>query len=111
MNRYDAIGRLTADPESDETTQGTSVAKMRIAVPRRRGRGGEDRGAVFVDLVAYGPLADVCSSHLAKGRQVGVVARLEQDEWQTDGGEKRSRLYLVADELDFLDRPNGNQPS
>ena len=108
MNRYDAIGRLTADPHADETRQGTSVAKMRIAVPRRRGRDGDDRGAVFVELVAYGPLADIANSHLHKGRQIGVVSRLEQDEWQNDAGETRSKLYLVADEIEFLDKPKDN---
>ena len=106
MNRYDAIGRLTADPQANETRQGTSVAKMRIAVPRRRGRDGDDRGAVFVELVAYGPLADIANSHLRKGRQVGVVSRLEQDEWKTDDGQTRSKLYLVADEIEFLDKPS-----
>jgi single-strand DNA-binding protein len=105
MNRYDAIGRLAADPQAEETRQGTSVAKMRLAVPRRRGRDGEDRGAVFVEVIAYGPLADTCNSHLIKGRRIGVAARLEQDEWTTDDGQTRSKLYLVADDVEFLDKP------
>jgi single-strand DNA-binding protein len=106
MNRYDAIGRLTADPQADETRQGTSVAKMRLAVPRRRGREREDRGAVFVELVAYGGLADIANTHLRKGRQVAISSRLEQDEWTTDDGQPRSKLYLVAEEIEFLDKPS-----
>jgi hypothetical protein len=38
--------------------------------------------------------------------QIAVVSRLERDEWQTDDGQTRSKLYLVADEIEFLDKPS-----
>jgi single-strand DNA-binding protein len=62
-------------------------------------------GADFVDVVVFDRLAEVCSEHLAKGRQVAVNGRLRSSEWTTDAGERRSRLQVVADEVGFLDRP------
>ena len=78
-----------------------------MAIRRRRGRGGVDRGAVYVDAVAFGALAETVGGYLTKGRQVGVTGRLELDEWETDAGERRSRHKVVADEVEFL----GGRPS
>ncbi|MDQ3240512.1 MAG: single-stranded DNA-binding protein [Actinomycetota bacterium] len=102
MNSINLTGRLTRDPELRTTNSGTSVGDLRLAVPRRRGKDGEDRGAVFVDVVTFGGLAQVCGEHLEKGRQVAVSGRLELDEWETDAGERRSRHKVIADEVEFL---------
>jgi len=105
MNSINLTGRLTADPELRTTPSGASVGNMRIAVARRRGRDGEDRGAVFVDVTTFGRLAESVGQYLEKGRQVAVSGRLELDEWETDAGERRSRHKVVADEVEFLARP------
>jgi single-strand DNA-binding protein len=98
MNTVQLIGRLTADPEAKEPQPGRTVATMRVAVPRRD----REAGAVFVDVVAWGPLGEVCAKHLAKGREVAVVGRLELDEWTNGAGEHRSRHEVVAESVDFL---------
>ena len=102
MNSINLTGRLTRDPEMRTSHSGTAVTDFRLAVQRRRGREGEDRGAVFVDVVTFGGLAQVCAEHLEKGRQVAVSGRLELDEWETDAGERRSRHKVIADEVEFL---------
>ncbi len=107
MNSITLVGRLTADPELRTTHGGAAVTQMRIAVPRRRGKQGEDRGAVFVDVVSFGALAENCAQYLEQGRQVAVGGRLELDEWETDAGERRSRHKVIADEVEFL----GGRPS
>jgi single-strand DNA-binding protein len=98
MNTVQLIGRLTADPESKEAQPGRTLAKMRVAVPRRD----RDAGAVFVDVVAWGALAEACAQHLARGREVAVAGRLELDEWTGEDGQRRSRHEVVADSVDFL---------
>jgi len=105
MNSITLTGRLTADPELRTTHSATAVTDFRLAVQRRRGRNGEDRGAVYVDVVSFGGLAESCAQYLEKGRQVAVSGRLELDEWETDAGERRSRHKVVADEVEFLARP------
>ena len=105
MNSITLTGRLTADPEMRMTHSATAVTQSRLAVQRRRSREGEDRGAVYVDVVCFGGLAESCAQYLEKGRQVAVHGRLELDEWETHVGERRSRHKVVADEVEFLARP------
>jgi single-strand DNA-binding protein len=99
MNTVTLIGRLTADPQS-RAGENHESAYFRLAVDRR---GAE--GADFIDVVVFDRLAEVCASHLAKGRQVAVNGRLRSSEWTTPDGERRSRLQVVADEVSFLDAP------
>lgn len=108
MNSIILIGRLTRDPEPDQTTNGTAVCRMRLAVPRRP-KDGRDEGAVFVNVVAYGPLANAVAGYLTKGRQVAVDGRLEHREWTGDDGVYRARHEVVADHVEFLAHPNGDR--
>jgi len=98
MNTIQLIGRLTADPELRSLASGKSVANMRLAVPRR------DRKAapVYVDVVAWGKLAELCAEHLEKGRQVAISGRLEHSEWEAKDGARRSKQEVVAGEVEFL---------
>ncbi len=98
MDNIQIIGRLTRDAELRQTTSGKSVAAMRLAVPRRD----RDAAPVYVDVVAYEGLADICAKHLDKGRQVAVTGRLDYREWETDEGQRRSKHEVVADQVDFL---------
>ena len=103
MNSINLTGRLTQDPEGRSTQSGTAVCAMRLAVQRQKGREGEERGAVFVDVTAFAGLAEVCAKYLEKGRQVAVSGRLEHDEWQAGDGTKRQRHYVIAEAVEFLD--------
>jgi len=55
--------------------------------------------------VTWNNLASTVIRYLTKGRQVAVTGRLSHDEWTTSDGERRSRLYVTARSIDFLDRP------
>jgi single-strand DNA-binding protein len=98
MNTIQLIGRLTADPELRSLAEDRSVANMRLAVSRR------DREAapVYVDVVAFDRLAELCSKHLEKGRQVAVSGRLEYSEWEAKDASKRSKHEVIANDVEFL---------
>jgi single-strand DNA-binding protein len=100
MNSVTLIGRLTNDIVLRERGA-TKIASFRLAVPRRR-RGGEDQGAVFVDVTVFDKLAESCSTYLSKGKRVAVGGRLEYGEWKVDG-ETRSKHEVIAQEVQFLD--------
>jgi single-strand DNA-binding protein len=100
MNQISLIGRLTADPESFAGEK-TEMASFRLAVQRR----GDDAGAVFIDVKCFDGQARTVADHLAKGRKVAVTGRLEQDEWTTNEGDKRSKHQVIADQVEFLDAP------
>ncbi len=102
MNSVNLTGRLASEPRP--RGQGsTEICDLRLAVPRRRGNGGEDRGAVFIDVTTFGRLAANCAEHLAKGRRVGIRGRLELDEWQAKDGSPRRRHKVIAEQVEFLD--------
>jgi single-strand DNA-binding protein len=98
MNAVHLIGRLTGSPEERETQSGRRLTRMRLAVPRRD----KEAGAVFVDVVAWGPLGETCAKHLERGRQVAVMGRLETNEWLDSEGKRRHRNEVVADQVEFL---------
>ena len=104
MNSIQLIGRLTKDPVKDQTKGGTTVATMRLAVPRPP-RNGEQQGSVFVDVTVYGTTAEAVAGYVGKGRQVAVTGRLEFDQWKDADGNPHSRHSVVADQVDFLAQP------
>ena len=106
MNNINLIGRLTRDPELDETKGGTAVCRIRLAIPRRK-KDGKDQGAVFVNVVAYGGQATASADYLTKGRQVAISGRLEYREWTGQDGSPHSVHEVVADHVEFLAQANG----
>jgi single-strand DNA-binding protein len=101
MNSINLIGRLTANPELRSSESGP-VVRLRVAVQRRRGKDGQDRGADFVDVTAFGAQAETCAEYLTKGRRIGIVGRLHHSEWDSADG-RRQKLEVIADNVDFLD--------
>lgn len=101
MNRVTLIGNLTADPQL-ETRGDTKVCDLRIAVDNA---GGKDEAGYF-DVTTFDKQAEACAAHLSKGRQVAVDGRLAYSQWETEDGQKRSRVKVVGS-VQFL----GGKPS
>jgi len=106
MNRVFLMGNLTRDPELRKTPTGISVSDLGLAVSEKyRNKAGEMVESVcFADIVVWGRQAETCGQYLAKGAPVVVEGRLQLDQWQNDKGEKRSRLRVRADRVQFLNR-------
>jgi single-strand DNA-binding protein len=98
MNRYTATGHLTRDPELVLTSGGTEICQLRLAV-RRAGRDGKDG---YFDVKAFGAQARACADHLSSGREVGIEGRLRFEEFETRSGDYASRVYVIADSVEFL---------
>src|SRR5690606_29232069 len=98
MNTVALIGRLGSTPQLSYTQNGTAVATCSIAVLPSPNRDEVD----WIDLTFWGKTAEIASQHLTKGRQIGVTGRLLQERWETQEGEKRSRVVVVVDELTFV---------
>jgi single-strand DNA-binding protein len=100
------LGHLTRDPELRYTPTGAPVAQFGLGVNRRwtNGAGERQEAPVFVEVVAWGKQAETVGTYLTKGRPVVVEGRLQLDQWQTEAGERRSRLKVVAHRVTFLGR-------
>lgn len=99
-NNITLIGNLTRDPELRYTTGGRAVASFGLAVNRRYQSNGEwQEQTSFFNVVAWGDLGENCAASLTKGGRAIVTGRLEQRSWDTNDGEKRSVVEVVADEI------------
>src|SRR5690606_7645679 len=94
------IGNITRDPELRYTTGGRGVASFGLACNRRYQVNGEWQEQVsFFNVVAWGTLGENVAASLTEGTRVIVTGRLEQRSWETQDGEKRSVVEIVADEV------------
>lgn len=102
------IGRLTRDPELRHTQSGTPVCEIGLAVNRVYTKGDERKEEVtFVDVVLWQRKAEVAAQYLRKGSPVFIEGRLELDQWTDSDQQKRSRLRVVADFMQFLEKRSG----
>lgn len=104
LNKTFLIGNLTRDPDLRYIPSGAPVANFGLAVNRTYtdSNGEKQEDTCFVEIVAWNRLAEVCGEFLAKGRPVFIEGRLQMDTWEQEDGQKRSRLKVVAQNIQFL---------
>ena len=99
-NNVTLVGNLTRDPELRYTASGRGVATFGLAVNRRYQSNGEwQEQTSFFNVVCWGDLGENCAASLAKGSRAIVTGRLEQRSWETNDGEKRTVVEVVAAEV------------
>jgi single-strand DNA-binding protein len=104
------MGNLTRNPEIRYTPSGTAVADLGLAVNESfKNKAGETvERTCFVDVVVWGRQAETAAEYLHKGSPVFVEGRLQLDQWESQEGEKRSKLRVRADRVQFLGSPGRN---
>jgi single-strand DNA-binding protein len=105
FNKVILAGNLTRDPELRYTPKGTAIAKVGLAVNRVwTNEAGEKKEEVtFVDVDIFGRTAENVGQYMRKGRPMLVEGRLKLDQWDDkQTGQKRSRLGVVAETVQFL---------
>jgi single-strand DNA-binding protein len=110
FNKVILIGNLTRDPELRYTPKGMAIAKVGLAINRNwTSEGGEKKEEVtFVDVDIFGRTAENVAQYMKKGRPMMVEGRLRLDQWDDkQTGQKRSRLGVVAETVQFLGSPSG----
>ncbi len=94
------VGNLTRDPELRFTQGGRAVATLGMAVSRRYQVNNEwQEQTSFFNVVCWGTLGENAAASLAKGTRIMVTGRLEQRSYETQDGDKRSIVEVVADEI------------
>ena len=107
FNRVILAGNLTRDPETRFTPSGLAVTGFSLAVNHRYKSNNElKKETSFFDVVVFGKMGETCAEYLSKGRPVLVEGRLRQRSWESDGV-KRSKIEVVADNVQFLGSPRG----
>lgn len=114
LNKVMLMGNLTRDPELRYTPKGTAVGDLGLAVNRRvsDGSGNWTDETTFVDITVWGTNAENAQKYLSKGRGVFVEGRLQLDSWEDkQSGQKRSKLKIVAETIQFLPDGKGGSRS
>jgi len=105
MNNLNSVlieGNLVRDPELSYTPKGTAVCKFSVACHRAFKQDEQLQKEVsYFEVSTWTRLAEVCGEYLKKGRGVRVVGRLKQDRWADADGKPHSRLFIVAEHVEF----------
>jgi single-strand DNA-binding protein len=110
LNQVTLMGNLTRDPELRQTPNGQNVCSFSLALNRSyKDQAGQWQEATdFIDVVAWGPLAERVAQYLSKGRRCLVQGRLQSRSWEQDG-QKRSKVEVLASDVTFLDSRGGEE--
>lgn len=101
-NNVTLVGNVTRDPELRYTASGQAMAKFGLAVNRRwqnRQTQAWEEATSFFDVVAWREMAENVGESLQKGSRIVVTGRLEQRSWESQEGDKRSVVEVVAEEI------------
>ncbi len=111
LNRVQLIGRLGRDPDSHFTPTGKKVTQFTLAVNNQwNGEDGEPREYTeWVQVEAWGRLAETCQGYLRKGSLLYLEGRMKTNKYEVNG-EPRYFTKVIASSLEFLDgRPAGER--
>ncbi|HUT74780.1 MAG TPA: single-stranded DNA-binding protein [Armatimonadota bacterium] len=105
FNKAILVGRMCNDPELRYTPSGVAVANFRLAVDRPFTNKQGERETDFIDIVAWKQDAEFAANYLTKGRLVLIDGRIQVRTWETQDGQRRRSVEVVADRVRGLDRP------
>lgn len=110
FNKVILMGNLTRDPELRVTNTGLSICKLSLAVNRTyTSKDGESKDeTTYVDIDSFGKQAEILSKYMQKGRPLMVEGRLKLDQWESNEGQKRSKLGVILESFQFLGGRDSN---
>jgi single-strand DNA-binding protein len=113
MNHLNSIiieGNIVSDPALKGTSNGVAVCKFKIASDRFYKKNFQlEKEVTFVEIESWGKLAETIGKHGYKGRGVRITGRLKQDRWDGPDGNPRSKLMIVANEIELRKEETRNE--
>lgn len=102
INSIFLIGRLTKDVELRYTQSNKACASFSIAVNRPY-KSGEEKQVDFINIVAWGNIAENTNKYVSKGSLVGIEGRLQTRTYVASDGKKKAITEVLANNIQFLD--------
>ena len=103
MNKVFLVGRLARDPELRYTSSNLATMRCAIAVDRQFVREGEERGADFINIVAFGNRTETMGKYLTKGSQIAIDGRIQTGSFDGADGKKVYTTDVIVENFQFLD--------
>lgn len=111
LNVVTVLGRLTRDVDLKQTNGGT-VARFSLANGYRKKQGGEYVEATnFIDCVAFGKTGEAIQKYVSKGQRLLVSGALRWSSWESADGKKQSKLEVLVESFNFIERKESGQQS
>lgn len=111
LNKVILIGNLTRDPDLRYTPRGAAVCDLSIAVNRKwkdEQTGEAKEEVTYVEITVWGKQGENVGKYLRKGSAACFEGRLQMESWEDKAtGQKRSKLKVVAEGVQFLGAPAG----
>lgn len=109
LNKALIIGNLTRDPELRALPSGAQVASVSVATNRvwKDQNGAKQESTDYHNVVVFGRQAETVAQFLKKGSSVLVEGRMQTRSWDGQDGKKQYRTEIVADRVQFGNRPGG----
>lgn len=100
LNRCEFIGRLGRDVDVRYAPSGDAVASFSLAVGWKTK---DKEGVEWINIVAFGKLAEICAEYLSKGKQIYVAGRMNTQKYQDkETGQDRYSTRIIADQMQML---------
>ena len=97
------LARTTRDTELIYTASGTALCKVGLACSEKYG---EKETQLFIDAVAFGKTGEMINN-VQKGQRVFVHGKIQTEQWQDRQGQKRSKISLVIESFEFIEKKEG----
>lgn len=114
INRVNLSGNLGNDPELRATSNGNQILTFTVAVNDRKKDQSTGEWVDYpnwVSCVVFGNRAESLSRFLTRGMKVAIEGKLRYQQWQDKNGQRRSKLAVVVDEIEFMSQSKAqNQP-
>lgn len=107
MNKVILIGRLTKEVTFSTTQQGTEIARFTLAVDRY----GKDKGADFLNCVAFGQQAKFADNYFKKGMKVAITGRLQTGSYKNREGQTVYTTDVIIETQEFCERKEEGKPA
>lgn len=99
MNKVQLIGRLTKDPDLRYTKSNIAVASYTIAINTGYG---EKQQTQFINISTWGKSGEFVSKYFKKGQSIGIVGRLNSNNYEDKNGNKRYSLEVITEDIEFI---------
>ena len=112
MNNINIIGTMTRDLELKYLPSGVAVGSFAIAVNQdyKKQDGTKVEKTSFFDVKVIGKQSEIINQYFSKGSRIGITGELEQETWQDNQGQNRSKVVIKLEQFSFIDKKsNDNQ--
>lgn len=109
LNQFIVVGRLVKEPEIKETESGRKLTNITLAVPRSYKNENGEYDTDFIDCTLWNGIAETTTEYCKKGDLIGVKGKIQTNTYETNEGEKKQKMEVVAEKVTFLSSRSQDQ--